>query len=137
MERISRVVLRFPPDLIDKPIISSLVKRYDLTFNILKANITPEEEGIMVIEFSGEEKEVKKGLDYLKTLGVKMQPLNQDVNRNEERCIHCGLCVVFCPSQCFVIEDRKTYKIKFIKEKCIACEICIKICPPRAMEVNF
>lgn len=136
MEKSSRIVLHFPPKLIDKPIISSLVKKYNLIFNILKANITPEEEGIMIMELSGGEKEIKKGIDYLKNLGVKIQPLYQDIKRNENKCTHCGVCVVFCPSQSLVME-RDTYEVKFIEEKCIACEICIKICPPRAMELNF
>jgi ferredoxin len=136
MEKRSRIVLRFPKDLVDKPIISSLVKKYNLNFNILKANITPSEEGIMVIELIGNFKEIKNGIEYLKKLGVTTQPLNQDIRRNEEKCIHCGLCVVFCPSKSFLIE-KETQMIKFLKEKCIACEICIKICPPRAMEVNF
>ena len=44
-----KVVLHFPPDLIDQPIISNTVKRYNLAFNILKASIDPEEAGLLVL----------------------------------------------------------------------------------------
>ena len=37
-----KVVIRYPADFADKPIIYELVKRYDLLLNILKARIFPE-----------------------------------------------------------------------------------------------
>ncbi len=40
-----RVVLQFPKRMIDEPIIYRLVKDYDLVPNILKASITPKEQG--------------------------------------------------------------------------------------------
>ena len=36
-----RIVLHFPKRLVDRPIVSRLVKDYNLDFNILKALITP------------------------------------------------------------------------------------------------
>jgi len=39
-----RVVLTFPPDMIDQPITYHLVKEHDLMINILRANITPKEQ---------------------------------------------------------------------------------------------
>ena len=40
-----RIVLHFPKRLVDEPIVYNLIKEHDLKFNILKASITPEEEG--------------------------------------------------------------------------------------------
>ena len=48
-----RIVLKFPPNLIDQPIVYKLVKEYDLVFNILRARVTPKEEGELVIELQG------------------------------------------------------------------------------------
>ena len=42
-----RIVLRFPKRMVERPIIYRLVKDYDLEFNILKASITPEQEGLL------------------------------------------------------------------------------------------
>jgi ferredoxin len=131
-----RIVLRFPQRLVERPIIYRLVKDYDLEFNILKASITPEQEGLLVLELKGEQKEYDKGIDFLTKSGVNIQPLSQDVIRNEERCTDCGACVTVCPVGAFEV-DPKTRAISFHDEKCIACGLCIPACPPRAMEVHF
>ncbi len=131
-----KIVLHFPKRLVEQPVISNLVKHFKLDFNILKAQVTPKEEGLMVLELLGTASAVKKGLDYLTQSGVKVQPLSQDVTRNEARCTHCGACVTICPAEALVL-DPKTRKVAFKNEKCIACELCIMACPPRAMEVHF
>ena len=131
-----KVVLRFPKRLVDRPIICRLVKDYDLEFNILKASVTQEEEGLMVLELTGDQKEYDRGIRFLMKTGVKIQSLSQDVTRNEERCTHCGACVTICPAGAFELEP-KTRRVKFRDDKCIACGLCIPACPPRAMEVHF
>lgn len=134
--RKKRVVLHFPSGLIDKPIIYYLVKDYNLIFNILQAKIMPNEEGLMVLELSGEDKDYNSGIKFLHKQGIKVQTLKKDVKRNEERCTHCGVCVAICPSGALYVE-RKTMKVKFDSSKCIACELCVGACPPKAMEVKF
>ena len=131
-----RIVLRFPPRLVERPIIYRLVKDYDLEFNILKASITPEQEGLLVLELKGVQKEYDKGIDFLTKSGVKIESLSQDVIRNEERCTNCGACVTVCPVGAFEV-DPNDRTISFHDEKCIACGLCIPACPPRAMEVHF
>ncbi len=131
-----RIVLHFPHRLVDQPIVCKLVKDYDLEFNILKAYVTPQEEGLMVLELTGEDTNFNKGIEYLQSCGVRIQPLSQDVIRNETKCTDCGVCVPICPTGALVI-DSLTRKVHFYDNKCIACELCVKICPPRAMEVHF
>lgn len=131
-----RIVLHFPHRLVDRPIVSRLVKDYNLDFNILKASVTPEEEGLLVLELSGERKDYDKGIQYLTDAGVKIQSLSRDITCNEDRCTSCGACVTVCPASCFKLNTR-TRKVSFEGEKCVACGICIKACPPRAMEVHF
>jgi len=131
-----RIVLHFPHRLVNQPIIYKLVKEHDLQFNILKAFVTPQEEGLMVLELSGKKENLEKGVEYLRSCGVRIQPLSQDVVRNEEKCTNCGVCVPICPTEALVV-DPKTREVIFHNKKCIACELCVKICPPRAMEVHF
>lgn len=131
-----RVVLHFPVKIVDKPVISQLVKDYNLTFNILRASITPEEGGLMVSELSGEEQDYRKGIEYLSNLGIKVQPLSQDIIRDEERCTHCGVCIGICPTEAFILEQSTRY-VNFDNSKCVACELCTKICPVKAMKVQF
>lgn len=131
-----RIVLHFPSRLVDQPIVYKLVKDFDLQFNILKAYVTPQEEGLMVFELIGEEENFNKGIEYLTSCGVRIQPLSQDVIRNAAKCTDCGVCVTICPTAALVV-DPITRKVLFYDNKCIACEHCVKICPTRAMEVHF
>jgi len=131
-----RIVLTFPHKLLDKPVVCKLVKDFDLTFNILQARITPKEEGLLVLELTGKKENYAKGVKYLTDQGVKIQPLSQDVKRNDSRCTHCGVCISICPTEALVI-NKKTMKVDFDAAKCIACELCVKTCPVRAMVVKF
>jgi ferredoxin len=131
-----KVVLHFPSRLVDQPIIYRLIKEYDLSFNILKASVIPDEEGLVVLELSGEQENYDKGIKYLTKTGVKIESLSQSVLRNDERCTHCGACITICPTGAFEL-DRATRQVSFINERCIACGLCIKACPPRAMELHF
>ncbi|MDO8525300.1 MAG: 4Fe-4S binding protein [Candidatus Omnitrophota bacterium] len=131
-----RIVLTFPHKLLDEPIVYRLVKDFDLVFNILQAKITPKEEGLMVLELKGKKENYAEGVKYLTGLGVKIQPLSQDVTRDEERCTHCGACISVCPTEALRI-DKNTMKVLFDSDKCIACELCVRACPPRAMIVKF
>ncbi len=131
-----KVVLHFPRRLVDKPIICKLIKDFNLDFNILKASVTPDEEGLLVLELTGDEKSLNKAVKYLKDNGVTVQPLAKDIIRNDNKCTHCGLCVVYCPTNALYV-DADTQKVIFQQDKCIGCEICVDICPVRAMEVHF
>ena len=131
-----RIVLHFPRRLVDRPIVYRLVKDYDLEFNILKASVTPDEEGLLVIELTGKQSDYDKGIKYLTDAGVRIQSLSQDVTRNEERCTHCGACITICPTSAFELHPS-TRMVNFYNDRCLACGLCLKSCPARAMEVHF
>ena len=101
----TRVVLRFPRSLVDQPIVSKLIKDYNLDFNILKASVNPKEEGLLVLELKGQRKDFDKAMAYLTEAGVETQPLSRDIRRNEQRCTDCGACVVMCPTAAFVVDE--------------------------------
>jgi L-aspartate semialdehyde sulfurtransferase ferredoxin len=131
-----RVILRFKRNTIDKPIVYRLVKDYDLTFNILRANISPKAESMMVMEIEGEEANFARGMEYLKDANIGIEPIEQDIDRDEERCVHCGLCTSVCATEALDI-NRETMKVNFDYEKCVACELCVRVCPVKAMHVSF
>lgn len=131
-----KIVLKFPRHLVDQPIVCRLVKRYDLDFNILKALITPREEGLLALEIQGSDEACRHGMDYLREAGVHVQLLSQDIVRDDDRCTQCGACVGVCPSGALSLSER-TRAVEFDSDKCIACELCIRACPPRAMELRY
>jgi len=131
-----RVILHFPSRVVDQPVISNLIKHYDLSFNIMKASIIPDQEGFVVLELSGEQEKYDAGIKYLHSAGVKIEALSQNIERNEERCAQCGACVGFCPTGAFILSPV-TREITFDNDLCIACGLCLKACPSRAMKLNF
>ena len=130
------MILRFKRNTIDKPIVYRLVKDYDLTFNILRANVSPKAESMMVMEIEGEEANFTGGMEYLKEANIGIEPIEQDIDRDEEKCVHCGLCTSVCATEALDI-NRETMKVNFDYQKCVACELCVRVCPVKAMHVSF
>ncbi len=130
------VYLTFPPDASRRPHISNLTRMFDLSFNILKAQITPRQEGYMTVEISGSREAYDKGLEYLKEQGVNITPVAQRISRDEDSCIDCGLCTALCPSGALYL-DRSSRRIFFDTEKCTACGMCTRVCPVNAMNVQL
>ena len=131
-----RIVLHFPSELIDQPILSNAVRRYNLDFNILKASIAPPEGGLLVVELLGAQKDVQEALSYLKGLKIDIQNLSRDISMKDDACVHCGVCVAICPSEALVL-NQTDWHVEFIADKCVACELCVKACPFAAMEVRL
>lgn len=129
-------VLKFPKEVIDQPIISNLVKKYDLEFNILKATILLQQEGVMVLEFIGHKANVKKGIAYLNEMGVSVKSMAGNIHRDDEKCYQCGACTGVCPTGALSLH-RPDMAVLFDEEKCTACGLCVSVCPARAMEVSL
>ena len=68
-----KVVMRFPKNLVDQPIVCRLVKDHNLVFNILKASVTPNEEGLLVMELN-----TGGGVDYRDCHQSNRQPGHSD-----------------------------------------------------------
>ena len=130
------VVLNFKESTWDQPIVYRLIKDHDLILNILKANISPRQEGLLVLEITCAEEDFQRIIEYLKGLDITIEPIEKDVVRIEEKCIQCGVCTSMCPTKALDI-NRETMEILFDAKKCIGCESCVKICPPRAMSINL
>jgi ferredoxin len=130
------IILHYPRRLIEQPVISNLIKEYDLTVNISRARIGQDEEGTMVVEISGLQKDLDEGLQYLRDIGVTFKPVSKIIRRIEKRCTHCSACIVVCPSGALVVENRARMEVLFIEDNCTGCGLCIPACPYKAMEMH-
>ncbi len=130
------VSLRFPKSNVNEPIIANLVKKFDLTFNILKATIYPRKEGMVVMELTGHRKNYQQGVRYLKDIGIKVENIGHDIRRDEDKCYQCGAGTAVCPTGALSIQ-RPEMAVLFEKDKCSACELCMLTCPAMAMETKF
>ena len=131
-----KLVLTFPKRLVHEPVMYHLVKDFDLQINIIRASISPDEAGHLVIEFDGTSEQLARGQAYLEEIGVQVEPLGREVRWREERCVHCTACVTVCPTQALTVE-RPSMKVSFRADKCIGCELCIPVCSFDAMEIDF
>ena len=131
-----RLVLKFPRRLVDEPVVSSMVRAYSLEFNILKAQVSPGAEGLLVLELAGEQSDFDAAVAWLEGRGVAVESLAADLKRDEDRCLQCGACVGLCPTGA-LSRDPATQIVSFDAEKCAACELCVRGCPAGAMHLSF
>ena len=129
------VHLTFPPEISNNPIVCLLAQNYGLTFNILKAQINPGREGRMMLEISGPREACERALDFLAESGVIVASAAQRISRDEEGCMHCGMCTAMCPSGALRM-DRESRLLLFDLERCNVCGLCARVCPVRAMHVE-
>jgi ferredoxin len=129
------LVLRFSKSAVEKPIVCSLAREFDLTFNILNATILPRNEGVMVMQLSGTPQNFERGVRYPKNEGILIQNAEEEISRDEIKCTHCGACTAVCPTGALSIE-RPGMQVVFDREKCSICKLCVSACPPHAMELR-
>lgn len=126
-------ILNFPKTIVDTPIISRVIRGFDVEVNILQASITPEEDGHMFAIFRGKNKAVEQSLQFLREQQVRVILPTRNLVWDNDKCVHCTACVGQCPSNAFTI-DEKNYHVIFNEERCIACELCIPACSYGAVE---
>ncbi|MBI2872819.1 MAG: NIL domain-containing protein [Chloroflexi bacterium] len=73
-----RVKFTFPAQLIKEPIIYQLGRDYDVVTNIRRADVRPEI-GWVVLELDGRDEDVERGLEWVTSLGVRVDPVAGDV----------------------------------------------------------
>ena len=128
--------LSFPSDVSGTPVISNLTRLYDVTFNIMQASITPRKEGFMTLEISGSQENCLQAIEYLRGQSITVTDPAQRISRNEDSCMHCGMCLAVCPRGSLYI-NREEHTVGFNIELCTACGLCTKICPVNAMTVEL
>jgi ferredoxin len=130
-------VLFFPRWDRKKPIFYHLVKDHNLVVNVYRAKVTPEEEGYLVLDVTGTEEDIQRGIDFIKTFDVTINDTAKGVTWDKDRCTHCGHCVVHCPSGALCIGNRATREVAYNEADCIECLACIRICPYAACASAF
>ncbi len=128
--------LTFPSDVSGTPVISNLTRLYDVTFNILQAQITPRKEGFMTVEIEGSQENCLQAVEYLRGQSITVTDPAQRISRNEDSCMHCGMCIAVCPRGSLYL-NRAEHVVEFDLELCSACGLCTRVCPVKAMTVEL
>ena len=70
--------LTFPQELVGKPLIWEVARKFQVVTNIRQASVS-RDVGIVGLELSGEEDEVRGAIDFFLQAGVSVEPVERDV----------------------------------------------------------
>ena len=73
-----QVRFTFLSDLIKRPVIYDLGHQFNVVTNIRRADVQ-ENVGWVILEMEGEEEEIERGLEWVRSLGVRVDPVLADV----------------------------------------------------------
>jgi L-aspartate semialdehyde sulfurtransferase ferredoxin len=124
-----RILLSFPKSETEKPIVWRLVKDYNLQINIFRAKVTPDEYGYLVLDVSGAEQDITRGMEWVRTFDVTVNDTSVGVTWDAERCTHCGNCLTHCPTHALRVVDTRTRAVAFHPGDCVECLACLANCP--------
>jgi ABC-type methionine transport system ATPase subunit len=73
-----RVKFTFPTDLVTQPIIYQLGQQFNVVTNIRRADVR-ENMGWVVLEVEGDDGEIERGVSWVSSMGVRVDPVSGDV----------------------------------------------------------
>jgi len=124
------LLLKFDSKAVRKPIISKATLETGALINILRANVGARR-GEMVVEVDDSKAEEVESV--FRRFGVEVVELRETVVKDDERCVHCGLCISICPVEVFKFgEDMR---VVAEVERCVHCGVCVKVCPRGALSL--
>ncbi|NLN65245.1 MAG: 4Fe-4S binding protein [Clostridiaceae bacterium] len=130
-----KVSLTFPPSKVTFPLMTVLVRKYELEVNILHADVHLNKTGKLIVDLSGEKNKLDEALQFIEQQGINYHVFNGTLTWEEDKCVHCGACTSVCPSGALTISAPE-YSLAFDNEKCLVCGLCIKACPVRVLHLD-
>ncbi|WP_456330593.1 4Fe-4S binding protein [Archaeoglobus sp.] len=125
-----KLLLRFDSRTVTEPVLSKTTLKTGALINILRASVGARR-GEILIEVDDEKaKEVE---NILKEEGVEVIELLEAVQKDDEKCVHCGACVSICPTEAISFNGEKRVIVN--AEKCVHCGACVKVCPTKALSL--
>ena len=73
-----RVKFTFEETLVKQPVIYELGHKFKLVTNIRRADVG-DDVGWVILEIDGDEEEIKSGMEWVNSTGVRVDPLGGDV----------------------------------------------------------
>jgi ferredoxin len=131
-----KYILEYSSAVVDDPVIYTLVKRFDIKVNILRAEISSGQEGSMLVDLEADPERLAECREYLASLSVSLSPISRSLSVREEDCVHCGSCTGVCFSGCLSMK-APDWELSVDRDKCIACGLCAKACPFGLISLKF
>ena len=73
-----QVMLTFPEELLQEPIIYTLSQQFSVVTNIHRADVS-ESKGWIALNLEGEEQDIEDGIAWVTGKGVKVDPFASDI----------------------------------------------------------
>ena len=118
-----RIILRFKKNTIDKPIVYRLAKDFNLVYNILRANVSPRAESMMVMEVEGEEADFAKGIEYLSGFQHRHRAHRSRISTGTRRSASTAVSARASARPRPSTSTEERCEVRFDYEKCVACEL--------------
>ena len=74
----AKFYLTYPKKLVKEPLIYQMGKKFDLVFNVRSASVN-EEIGIIALELDGSQKEIDAAVEWFRSCGVTVEPIEKNV----------------------------------------------------------
>src|SRR6056297_3176636 len=131
-----KYILSFTQESVNKPITYDLIKEFDVKINIIKANISADEAGHLLVEIETYDESLEKCFDYLDENKVDYVAAEKKIIFDEDKCVDCGACTAVCSVEALTLAPD-TKELIFSPKKCVFCKLCVKACPLGLFEVHF
>lgn len=131
-----RVTLIFPKRSVHIPITYRLAKEFNVAANIIRAQVTPNQVGTLVVELSGDIDQLDAALEWMQSQNIGVSLVSREIVIDEELCVDCGLCTGVCPTEALNLAPE-TFRLNFTRSRCVVCEQCIPTCPVQAISTNL
>jgi ferredoxin len=129
-----RYALRFSPTLVEQPIVSKLVRIYDVDINILNADVASGRGGKLIVELSGSQEALEESVAYLNEIGIIVSEMVKELIFLEDACIDCGACTAVCSPKALSLDEEA--RLFFDASLCVVCGLCVQACPLRLFSVS-
>ena len=124
-----KIVLSYPTQLFDVPILASMILEKKVLINILRAYVDGRR-GEMLVEVPDDVAD--DVVERFRNKGIKAH-VGSLIELDKELCVDCGACVSICPTSAIHFEEDLSVTIN--QSKCIQCALCVNSCPRFAIKL--
>lgn len=126
------IEITYSQNTVQKPLIWEMSKRFEIMFNIYRAQVDSDLSGHLILEIEGSSKAVHSAVEFLEESGAHVKYMEADLMIVDEKCTSCGDCVKVCYTRAMKFDDWNHLQLDV--SRCIRCNQCIEVCRENAIE---